>query len=124
MTKAEAFDRAWKMAIRNDSSLFDEIVHPEYESVNQGVKITKEMSKGILSTLSDSIIIGPCTTIFEDNDFACVNRYTKLIHAEIFEATLTAVTFKENQVYRQETIREEIDNDPSEGQDWNWEDYE
>ena len=56
--------------------------------------------------------------------FACVNRYTKLIHAEIFEATLTAVTFKENQVYRQETIREEIDNDPSEGQDWNWEDYE
>ena len=62
--------------------------------------------------------------IFEDNNFACVNRYTKLIHAEIFEATLTAVTFKENQVYRQETIREEIDNDPSEVQDWNWEEYE
>ena len=68
MTKAEAFDKAWKMAVRNDFSLFDEIVHPECESVNQGVKITKEMSKGILSTLSDSIIIGPCTTIFEDNN--------------------------------------------------------
>ena len=39
MAKAEAFDKAWKMAIRNDFSLFDEIVHPEYESVNQGVKI-------------------------------------------------------------------------------------
>ena len=124
MTKAEAFDKAWKMAIRNDFSLFDKIVHPEYESVNQGVKITKEMSKGILSTLSDSIIIGPCTIIFEDNNFVCVNRYTKLIHAEIFEATLTAVIFKENKVYRQETIREEIDNDPSEGQDWNCDDYE
>ena len=47
MTKAEAFDKAWKMAIRNDFSLFDKIVHPEYESVNQGVKITKEMSKGM-----------------------------------------------------------------------------
>ena len=84
MNKADVFDKAWKMAIRNDFSLFDEIVHPDYESVNQGVKITKEMSKGILSTLSDSIIIGPCTTIFEDNNFAFVNRYTKLINAEIF----------------------------------------
>ena len=73
------------MAIRNDFSLFDEIVHPEYESVNQDAKITKEMSKEVLSTLSDSIIIGPCTTIFEDTNFVCVNRYTKLIHAEIFE---------------------------------------
>ena len=41
MNKADVFDKAWKMAIRNDFSLFDEIVHPEYESVNQVVKITK-----------------------------------------------------------------------------------
>ena len=38
MTKAEAFDKAWRLAIKSDFSLFDEIVHPEYESLHQGIK--------------------------------------------------------------------------------------
>ncbi len=39
MTKGEAFDKAWRRAIqKGDFALYDEIVHPDYESVNHGVK--------------------------------------------------------------------------------------
>jgi hypothetical protein len=35
MTKAKAFDKAWKLAIKGDFSVYNEIVHPHYESLNQ-----------------------------------------------------------------------------------------
>ena len=42
MTKGEAFDKAWRRAIQQgDFTLYDEIVHPDYESVNHGVKLDK-----------------------------------------------------------------------------------
>jgi len=37
---------------------------------------------------------------------------------------MTAVKYKDLKVLNQETIIEPLDDDPSEGQDWNWEDYE
>ena len=77
MTKAEAFDKAWRLAIKSDFSLFDEIVHPEYESLNQGIKVNKEVSKSVLSGLLGVIILGPYRTIYENNDFVCLHRHTQ-----------------------------------------------
>ena len=51
MTKADAFVRAWKLAQKGDFSFFDEIVHTDYESENQGVSINKELSKGVILSL-------------------------------------------------------------------------
>jgi len=45
MTKAEAFDKAWRLGIKGDFSLYDEIVHTDYESINQGVTINRDVSK-------------------------------------------------------------------------------
>ena len=39
MTKAEVFDKATKLAMKADLALYDEILHPYYESMNQRVRI-------------------------------------------------------------------------------------
>ena len=51
MTKAEVFDKATKLAMKGDLALYDEILHPDYESMNQRVRINREMSKSILSEM-------------------------------------------------------------------------
>ena len=33
MTRAEAFDKAWRLAFKGDFSLYDEIYHPEFKGV-------------------------------------------------------------------------------------------
>ena len=48
MTRGEAFDKAWRLGIKGDFSLYDEIVHTDYESINQGVKINRDVSKAVL----------------------------------------------------------------------------
>jgi hypothetical protein len=36
----------------------------------------------------------------------------------------TSITYKDGQIITQHSEVEELDYDPSEGQDWNWADYE
>ena len=119
MIKAEAFDKAWRLAIKSDFSLFDEIVHPEYESLNQGIKVNKEVSKSVLSGLLGVIILGPYRTIYENNDFVCLHRHTELIGEDVFFLAIQATSYKNNKITTQETVIENLDDDPSEGQDWN-----
>ena len=49
MTRTEAFDKAWRLGIKVDFSLYDEIVHTDYESINQGVAINRDVSKAVLA---------------------------------------------------------------------------
>ena len=39
-------------------------------------------------------------------------------------ARMTAIHYKDNKIIEQKTNAQLLDFDPSEGQDWNWEDYE
>ena len=48
MTKAEVFDKATKLAMKMDLTLCEQILHSDYESMNQRVPINKEMIKSIL----------------------------------------------------------------------------
>ena len=123
MTRAEAFDKAWRLGIKGDFSLYDEIVHTDYESINQGVKINRDVSKAVLAGIGKMGMYGPCRVIYENDDFVCLHRFSRVID-EVFFSLMTAVSYKDGKVITQETIREPLDEDPSEGQDWNWEDYE
>ena len=60
MTKAEAFDKATKLAMKGDLALYDEILHPDYESMNQRVRINREMSKSILSEMDLFLLLDQC----------------------------------------------------------------
>ena len=110
--------------MKGDLKLYDEIVHSDYESMNQRVPVNKEMSKSILSGIGNLITVGPIKRIYENEEFVCIHRYSRVANTEIFNSVMTAITYKNGIVVNQQTVREELDYDPSEGQDWNWEDYE
>ena len=42
----------------------------------------------------------------------------------MYSSPLSGVSYKMGKLISQQTMREQLDYDPSEGQDWNWEDYE
>ena len=52
MTKAEAFDEAWRLASKGDFSMVDEVYHPDYP---YRTGITKELVE-YLKNMSDSLI--------------------------------------------------------------------
>ena len=124
MTKAEAFDKATKLAMKGDLALYDEILHPDYESMNQRVQINRQMSKSILSENGPLFTVGPMQKIYENEEFACIHRFSRIANKDVFYEVLTAITYKNGKVITQQMVRQELDYDPSEGQDWNWEDYE
>ena len=75
----------------------------------------KDLTKEINSILKEYII--SLMKPLEHNSF--FEKKEKL------SATLiSGVNYKDGKVIRHETAIEELDYDPSENQDWNWEDYE
>ena len=124
MTKAKQFETAWRQLCRGDFVLLGEMTDPIFQAKSQGIIVDLESYKGIIKALTESIITGPFRVIYESDEFLCVHRYSKFRNAEIFDASITAVSYKDQKIISQESRREELDYDPSEGQDWNWEDYE
>jgi len=55
---------------------------------------------------------------FKKRDFSLVKD------TEIFVSVTSKITYKDGKIITQSTKREALNYDPSEGQDWNWEDYE
>ena len=126
MTRAEAFDKAWRLGIKGDFSLVDEIYHPDYKALDaySGVEVNLEADKEVASTLGDLLIGTYPVVLSEDKNFLRIHRYNRHLGAEIFASVTTAITYKDGLIITQQTEVEELDYDPSEGQDWNWEDYE
>ena len=126
MTRAEAFDKAWRLGIKGDFSLVDEIYHPDYKVLNaySGVEVNLEADKEVASTLGDLLIGTYPVVLSEDKNFLRIHRYNRHLGAEIFASVTTAITYKDGLIITQQTEVEELDYDPSEGQNWNWEDYE
>ena len=126
MTGAEAFDKAWRLGIKGDFSLVDEIYHPDYKALDaySGVEVNLEADKEVASTLGDLLIGTHPVVLSEDKNFLRIHRYNRHLGAEIFASVTTAITYKDGQIITQHSEVEELDYDPSKGQDWNWEDYE
>ena len=126
MTKAEEFEKAWRLGYKNDFSMVDKIYHPKYAALerNTGVEVNLEADKEVASTLGDLLIGTHPVVLSEDENFLRIHRYNRHLGAEIFASVTTAITYKDGLIITQQTEVEELDYDPSEGQDWNWEDYE
>ena len=65
-----------------------------------------------------------CTPSTKNDEFACIHQYSKIANAEMFYSVMTAIKFKNAKVIYKQANWHELEEDPSEGQDWNWEDYE
>jgi len=78
MTKAEQFDKAWRLAFKaNDFSLVDEIYHPDYSAPDPftGIVVNLEDDKVIVSTVREQYTIGYFRPIFESETFVCLHRF-------------------------------------------------
>ena len=73
--------------------------------------------------MGKEILVGKSRVIFENEEFLCFEVFRKYLNID-FIATMVAVKYKDNKVIEIESLNEELNQDPSEGQDWNWEDYE
>ena len=127
MTRAEAFDRAWRIGAKeNDFSFVDEIYHPDYSSsdVFTDVKVNLDEDKSVYMALAESLIITPPKTVLEDGDSLQLQYFNKYRDTDIFNSVTTLLNYKDGKIISQNTTINELDYDPSEGQDWNWEDYE
>ena len=127
MTRAEAFDKAWRIGAKEkDFSFVDEIYHADYSSsdVFTDVKVNLDEDKSVYMALAESLIITPPKTVLEDGDSLQLQYFNKYRDTDIFSSVITLLNYKEGKIISQSTTLEELDYDPSEGQDWNWEDYE
>ena len=118
---------AWKLAAKEkDFSLVDEIYHPDYKAVGSitGIEVNLAADKEAYLALIEHLILTPAKTVDEGEDFLRIERYTKYRETDIFMSGTTTITYKDGKIITQESVGEELDHDPSEGQNWNWEDYE
>ena len=126
ITKAEMYERAWRLGYRGDFSLVDKIYHPEYSAFENttGITANLEDDKTVLLSLSCSVIIGPYKCVSESEDLLHIPTYSMFREAEVFRSFTTEATYIEGRIITQKTISEALNHDPGKGQDWNWEDYE
>ena len=119
MTKAEIFRKAWKLAGKKDFSLVDEIYHPEYSAFDKiaGAEVNLEEDKTIAASLGDTLTVSDDMILDENENFLKIHRYTKYKEAEIYTSMTTSINYKDGKIISQSTDVEELDHDPSEGQD-------
>ena len=122
MTRAEAFDKAWRVGAKEkDFSFVDEIYHADYSSsdVFTEVKVNLDEDKSVYMALAESLIITPPKTVLEDGDSLQLQYFNKYRDADIFNSVTTLLSYEDGKIISQHTTLEELDYDPSEGQDWN-----
>ena len=124
MTRAEAFDKAWRVGAKEkDFSFVDEIYHADYSSsdVFTEVKVNLDEDKSVYMAPAESLIVTPPKTVLENGD--SLQYFNKYRDADIFNSVTTLLSYEDGKIISQHTTLEELDYDPSEGQDWIWEDY-
>ena len=76
MTKAEAFDKAWRIAIDKDFSLVDIIYHEDYRPFDAyaEVEVNLEAEKSGIETFGEFLIDTNSTVLLENDNFLKVHR--------------------------------------------------
>ncbi len=127
MTKAEEFDKARRLAYNGDFSLVEKLYHPDCKHFDHraGLEVNLDMQSALM-TAYENTTFGPYRVIYENEDFLCIQRYgrNRLTREILYMTLISGVNYRDEKIVRHETAIEYLDYDPSEGQDWNWEDYE
>ena len=127
MTKGEQIDAAWRLGFQGDYSLIEKIICPEYLCLDHrmGLEANFESEKVLVKTMSSIVTPGPCKILYENEEIVVTRWFSKYNETELrYIAVMSTFHFREGKIFRQEVVRELLDYDPSEGQNWNWEDYE
>ena len=127
MSKLNELRKAHIMAYGGDFTLMDKINHRDFRGYDPRVStwINYQEFTVLMPTIGKVIKSGESRIIFEDEEFLCFEIFRKNLEVEDdFIATIATVKYKNNEIIEMESLIENLYNDPSEGQDWNWEDFE
>ena len=127
MTKAEEFDKARRLAYKGDFSLVEKLYHPDCKHFDHrvGLEVNLDMQSALM-TAYENTTFGPFRVIYENEEFLCIQRYgrNRLTREILYMTLISGVNYRDEKIVRHETAIEYLDYDPSEGQEWNWDDYE
>ena len=108
--------------------LVDKIYHEDYSAYDYRavIEVNLEMDKVVIATLGENVTQGKMRVIFEDSKFLCMERTFKSMKTgePVFSIGIFTVTYLDGLIITAESAIENDAQDPSEGQDWNWKDYE
>ena len=126
MTKAEEFDKARRLAYKGDFSLVEKLYHPDCKHFDHrvGLEVNLDMQSALM-TAYENTTFGPFRVIYENEEFLCIQRYgrNRLTRETLYMTLISGVNYRDKKIVRHETALEDLDYDPSENQNWNWEDY-
>ena len=114
MTRAEAFDKAWRIAIKeNVFSLVDKIYHLDYQAFDAyaEVEVNLEAEKSGIETFGEFLIVTNSTVLIEGDNFLKINRYNRHTDAK-FASLTTSITYKYRLIITQRSEAKEL-HDPS-----------
>ena len=125
MTKTEEYNNAWDLALtEKDFSLVDKLYHSMYRSTDNlfGIEMNLENDKSTLFDYLAMVLLGARPKISEDEDQLYYEEYHKYKDSDIFMLVKHTFTYEGKKIIKRNVISEELNHDPSEGQDWNWND--
>ena len=110
-----------------DFSLVEKLYHPDCKHFDDrvGLEVNLDMQSALM-TAYENTTFGPFRVIYENEEFLCIQRYLRneSTKGNFVWSLVSGINYIDGKIIRHETSAEELDYDPSEGQDWNWEDYE
>ncbi len=127
MTKAEEFDKARRLAYKGDFSLVEKLYHSDCTHFDHRVGLEANLDmQSALMTSYENTTFGPFRVIYENEEFLSIQRYgrNRLARETLYVTLISGVNYRDEKIVRHETAVEDLDYDPSEGQELNWEDYE
>ena len=126
MTRGEEFERLqFRAAREKNNSLLEFLFYPDctYESNLVPTELKGRDEENIMwETLGEEIKAGTQKIIYEDENQIHSHKYYKLKSADAFYSVVQKVTLKDGKIFHQHEEYEDLDDDPSEGQPWTWED--
>ena len=127
MTKAEEFDKARRLAYKGDFSLVEKLYHPDCKHFDHrvGLEVNLDMQSALM-TAYENTTFGPFRVIYGNEEFLCIQRYVRnrLTRDILYMTLISGANYSVGKIIRHETAMEDLDYDPSEGKNWNWENYE
>ena len=93
------------------------IIQITRQSEATGIEANLAADKEAYLALVEHLIVAPTKTVDKGIDLLHIHRFIKYREADIFMSGTTSITYKDGKIITQESIGEELDYDPSEGQD-------
>ena len=106
MTKAETYEQAWRLGFKGDFSEVDNLYHPEYSTIDHttGIKSNLNDDKVVVSTLSDSIVLGAYEVVSESEENLTIRVYSRFKDYEVYHCATTQATYKDGKIITQVRI--------------------